>query len=98
RVRVTRGAGSRPHLASSVLQEGLENANINAGLGFIWRISDRGASGGYFLRSEDDPHGSQEARRFKHRTTLEGIPSASRDASARACRRRPRNAGANQPL
>src|SRR5262249_53938780 len=40
RVRVTRGAGSRPHLASSVLQEGLENANINAGLGFIWRISD----------------------------------------------------------
>ena len=37
-VRVTRGAGSGQHLAS-VLQEGLENANIDAGLGFIWRIS-----------------------------------------------------------
>ena len=34
-VRVTRGAGSGQHLAS-VLQE---NANIDAGLGFIWRIS-----------------------------------------------------------
>src|SRR5262249_46539830 len=44
------------------------------------------------------PHGSQEPRRHTHRTTLEGIPSASRDDSARACRRRPRNAGANQPL
>src|SRR5215831_9282163 len=58
----------------------------------------RGVSGGHFLRSEDDPHGSQEARRHTHRTTFEGIPSASRDDSARACRRRPRNAGANQPL
>jgi len=38
-VRVTRGAGSSQHLAS-VLQEGRENANIDAGLGFIWRISD----------------------------------------------------------
>ena len=38
-VRVTRGAGSGQHLAS-VLQEGRENANIDAGLGFIWRISD----------------------------------------------------------
>jgi hypothetical protein len=36
--RVTRGAGSGRHLAS-VLQEGRENANIDAGLGFIWRIS-----------------------------------------------------------
>jgi hypothetical protein len=36
-VRVTRGAGSGQHLAS-VLQEGRENANIDAGLGFIWRI------------------------------------------------------------
>src|SRR5262249_42544566 len=35
--RVTRGAGSGQHLAS-VLQEGRENANIDAGLGFIWRI------------------------------------------------------------
>ena len=35
---VTRGAGSGQHLAS-VLQEGRENANIDAGLGFIWRIS-----------------------------------------------------------
>jgi hypothetical protein len=25
---------------ASVLQEGRENANIDAGLGFIWRISD----------------------------------------------------------
>src|SRR5262245_31505123 len=58
----------------------------------------RGVSGGHFLRSEDDPHGSQEPRRHTHRTTLEGIPSASWDDSARACRRRPRNAGANQPL
>ena len=39
-VRVTRGAGSGQHLAS-VLQEGRENANIDAGLGFIWRISVR---------------------------------------------------------
>jgi len=37
-VRVTRGAGSGQHLAS-VLQEGRENVNIDAGLGFIWRIS-----------------------------------------------------------
>jgi hypothetical protein len=39
-VRITRGAGSGQHLAS-VLQEGRENANIDAGLGFIWRISAR---------------------------------------------------------
>ena len=38
-VRITRGAGSGQHLAS-VLQEGRENANIDAGLGFIWRILD----------------------------------------------------------
>ena len=38
-VRVTRGAGSGQHLAS-FLQEGRENANIDVGLGFIWRISD----------------------------------------------------------
>jgi len=38
-VRVTRGVGSGQHLAS-VLQERRENANIDAGLGFIWRISD----------------------------------------------------------
>ena len=37
-VRVTRGAGGGQHLAS-VLQERRENANIDAGLGFIWRIS-----------------------------------------------------------
>jgi hypothetical protein len=37
-VPITRGAGSGQHLAS-VLQEGRENANIDAGLGFIWRIS-----------------------------------------------------------
>src|SRR5262249_6143167 len=37
-VRVTRGAGSGQHLAS-VLQEGRENANMDAGLGSIWRIS-----------------------------------------------------------
>jgi C4-dicarboxylate-specific signal transduction histidine kinase len=37
-VRVTRGAGNGQHLAS-VLQKGRENANIDAGLGFIWRIS-----------------------------------------------------------
>ena len=37
-VRVIRGAGSGQHLAS-VLQEGRENANIDAGLGVIWRIS-----------------------------------------------------------
>jgi hypothetical protein len=39
-VRVTRAVGSGQHLAS-VLQEGRENANIDAGLGFIWRISDK---------------------------------------------------------
>ena len=37
---VIRGAGSGQHLAT-VLQEGRENANIDAGLGFIWRISGR---------------------------------------------------------
>ena len=37
-VRVTRGAGSGQHLLS-VLLEGRENSNIDAGLGFIWRIS-----------------------------------------------------------
>jgi hypothetical protein len=37
-VGVTRGAGRGQHLASA-LQEGRENANIDAGLGFIWRIS-----------------------------------------------------------
>src|SRR5215471_12273285 len=37
-VQVTRGVDSGQHLAS-VLQEGRENANIDAGLGFIWRIS-----------------------------------------------------------
>ena len=40
--RVTRGAGSGRHLAS-VLQEGRENANIDAALGFIWGISVRNA-------------------------------------------------------
>jgi ABC-type amino acid transport substrate-binding protein len=40
-VRVIRGAGSGQHLAS-VLQEGRENANIDAGLGFIWGISVNG--------------------------------------------------------
>jgi hypothetical protein len=37
RRRVIRGAGSGQHL-SFVLQEGRENANIDAGLGFIGRI------------------------------------------------------------
>jgi hypothetical protein len=42
--RVTRGASSGQHLAS-VLQEGQENANIDAGLGFIWGISVKQAIG-----------------------------------------------------
>jgi hypothetical protein len=46
-VRVTRGAGSGQHLAS-VLQKGRENANIDAGLGFIWRISDKSLSLSFF--------------------------------------------------
>src|SRR5215510_688648 len=44
-VRVTRGVGSGQHLAS-VLRQGRENANIDAGLGFIWRISDEMDTGG----------------------------------------------------
>jgi hypothetical protein len=44
-VRVTRGASSGRHLAS-VLQEGRENANIDAGLGFLWRISVKSTGGG----------------------------------------------------
>jgi hypothetical protein len=44
-VRVTRGASSGWHLAS-VLQEGRENANIDAGLGFLWRISVKSTGGG----------------------------------------------------
>jgi hypothetical protein len=43
RVWVTRGVGSGQHLAS-VLQEGRENANIDARSGFIWRISDNGTT------------------------------------------------------
>jgi hypothetical protein len=39
-VRVTRGAGSGQHLAS-VLQKGRENANNDAGSGFIWGISEK---------------------------------------------------------
>ena len=42
-VRVTLGAGSGQHLVS-VLQERRENANIDAGLGFIWRISVYGTA------------------------------------------------------
>ena len=37
-VRVIRGAGSSQHLASR------QNANIDAGLGFIWRISVKTSS------------------------------------------------------
>ena len=44
-VRVTRGASSGRHLAS-VLQEGRENANIDGGLGFLWRISVKSTGGG----------------------------------------------------
>jgi len=44
-VRVTRGASSGRHLAS-VLQKGRENANIDAGLGFLWRISVKSTGGG----------------------------------------------------
>jgi|SRR6516162_3382468 len=40
-VRLTRGVGSGQHLAS-VSQEGRENANIDAGLGFIWRTLVKG--------------------------------------------------------
>jgi len=54
-VRVIRGAGSIQHLAS-VLQEGRENANIDAGLGFIWRISDKALNHG-FLRTGECPRG-----------------------------------------
>jgi hypothetical protein len=39
-VRVTRGAGSGQHLASDCKRAG-ENATIDAGLGFIWRISGK---------------------------------------------------------
>jgi hypothetical protein len=45
RTKSSRGAGSGQHLAS-VLQEGRENANIDAGLGFIWRISVHGSEDG----------------------------------------------------
>jgi hypothetical protein len=38
-VQVTRGAGSGQPL-TPVLQEGQKDANIDASLGFIWRISD----------------------------------------------------------
>src|SRR5258707_13367978 len=50
-VRITRGGGSGQHLAS-VLQEGRENANIDAGLGFIWRISAKGGACGQPCRAE----------------------------------------------
>src|SRR6516162_164557 len=54
-VRVTRGVGSGQHLAS-VLQEGRENANIDAGLGFIWRISDEAAERGLPPRHPGTAH------------------------------------------
>ena len=44
-VRVTRGAGGGHTSRLSCKRAGKENANIDAGLGFIWRISDRSASG-----------------------------------------------------
>jgi hypothetical protein len=48
-VRVTRDAGSGQHLAS-VLQEGQKkNANIDPGLGFIWRISVYAIGGSVIL-------------------------------------------------
>jgi hypothetical protein len=50
-VRVTRGASSGQHLAS-VLQESQENAKINAGLGFICRISVQSIAGTYVLEVE----------------------------------------------
>ena len=38
-VRVTRGAGGGHTSRLSCKRAGKENANIDAGLGFIWRIS-----------------------------------------------------------
>src|SRR4051812_22294961 len=42
--RASRAAGRHPHLAS-VSQEGRENANIDVGLRFIWKISAYGVHG-----------------------------------------------------
>src|SRR2546429_8775508 len=50
-VRITRGAGSGQDPAS-ILQEGRENANIDAGL-FIWRISVESAERPAKLESAD---------------------------------------------
>jgi hypothetical protein len=59
-VRVARGVGSGQHLAS-VLQEGRKNANIDAGLGFIWRISD--------IRALHPPVHPRATRKSKRSTT-----------------------------
>src|SRR5215831_4434373 len=72
-VRVTRGAGSIQHLAS-VLQEGRENANIDAGLGFIWRIS---AKKSYRLYSPLDAWRSVSPASL--RRSMTAVPKTLRD-------------------
>src|SRR5260370_40654703 len=63
-VRITRGGGSGQHLAS-VLQEGRENANIDAGLGFIWRISVHGS-----LPRDNNTHRRGRAKRSAFKAEL----------------------------
>jgi hypothetical protein len=67
-VRVTRGAGSGQHLAS-VLQEDRENANIRAGLGFIWRISVKGGSRRHLMTAGDGNRGCSSSRHTPYRVT-----------------------------
>src|SRR5215469_15179462 len=91
------GSGMRILQRSSMILSSLPSQMATQLFAYAFKRAAK-AGEALFLRSEDDPHGSQEPRRHTHWTTLEGIPSASRAYSARACQRRPGNAGANQPL
>src|SRR5262249_53837203 len=78
-VRVTRGAGSGQHLAS-VLQERRENANIDACLGFIWRISVQGRNP--MARKQPRPEVSR--RKFLAGAAVAGATTALAPPAAKA--------------
>ena len=66
RTRVTRGAGSGQHL-TPVLQEGQKDANIDASLGFIWRISAKRLADS--VRGQQlEAYASKRAQRGEHET------------------------------
>src|SRR5262245_38628050 len=78
-VRVTRGAGSGQHVAS-VLQEGRENANIDAGLGFDKHPGRNGRQNRRYGRSRVDQtelcHGSEQTKFNNSESALFRSPTA----------------------